>query len=82
MFKINQGKLLKIVNPIWFMIMLVQLTSGLGQGYAGQDLFIVFRRIHIINSRLVILFFIIHLYLNWAWIKGWIMTHLVRSRPG
>jgi cytochrome b subunit of formate dehydrogenase len=81
MFGITKGKLLKFINPILFLVMLIQLTSGLGQRYASQDIFIFFRRVHVFNSRLVILFFIIHLYLNWAWIKGWIMTNLVRSRP-
>jgi hypothetical protein len=79
---INKGKLLKIINPILFLIMLVQITSGLTQRYASQDVFVFLRRVHLFNSRLVILFWIIHLYLNWAWIKGWIMTHLVRSRSG
>ena len=82
MFGINKGKLLKVINPILFIIMLVQIISGLSQRYAGQDVFILLRRVHVFNSRLVILFFIFHLYLNWAWIKGWIMTNLVRSRPG
>lgn len=82
MFGIMKGKLLKIVNPILFLIMLIQITSGLGQRFAGQDIFIFFRRVHVYNSRLVILLFIIHLYLNWAWIKGWIVSNFVRSRPG
>ncbi|UCG91100.1 MAG: DUF4405 domain-containing protein [candidate division WOR-3 bacterium] len=82
MFGIMKGKLLKVINPILFIIMLIQLISGLGQRYAGQDVFIFFRRVHVFNSRLVIIFWIFHLYLNWAWIKGWIMTNLIKPRPG
>lgn len=79
---LTKGKLLKVVNPILFVSMLVQITSGLGQRYAGQDLFLLSRRIHVFNSRLLIFLFITHLYLNWAWIKGWIMTNLIKPRPG
>ena len=78
---VTKGKLLKVVNPILFVSMLVQITSGLGQRYAGQEVFIVLRRIHVFNSRLLIFLFITHLYLNWAWIKGWIKTSLLQSRP-
>lgn len=81
MFRIMKGQLLKVINPIFFIIMLIQIISGLGQRYAGQDVFIFFRRVHIFNSRLLVVFFIIHLYLNWAWIKGWIKTNLLKSRP-
>ena len=80
MFSIMKGKLLKVINPVFFIIMVIQIVSGLAQRYAGQDAFIFFRRVHILNSRLVVLVFVIHLYLNWAWIKGWMKTSLLRSR--
>ncbi|KPL15051.1 hypothetical protein AMJ74_02205 [candidate division WOR_3 bacterium SM1_77] len=62
-------KLLRIVNPILFILMLIQAISGLGQRYAGQDFFILLRRIHLPNGILLVIFFIIHLYLNWGWVK-------------
>jgi hypothetical protein len=60
---------LRIVNPILFLLVLVQVITGLGQRYAGQDIFILFRRIHYPNGILLIIFFIVHLFLNWSWIK-------------
>ena len=62
-------KLLKIVNPILFILMLIQAISGLGQRFAGQDLFIFLRRVHLPNGILFVIFFVIHLYLNWGWVK-------------
>jgi thiosulfate reductase cytochrome b subunit len=64
-----KGNVLKVVNPILFIIVLIQILSGLGQRYAGQDAFVFFRRIHLPNGILLVLFFTIHLYLNWGWIK-------------
>jgi hypothetical protein len=77
---VMKGKFLKVINPVFFIIMAIQIVSGLAQRYASQDAFIFFRRVHILNSWLVVLVFVIHLYLNWAWIKGWIKTSLLRSR--
>lgn len=64
-----KGKLLKVVNPILFILIVIQIISGLGQYYARQDVFIFLRRIHLPNGILFVIFFIIHLYLNWGWIK-------------
>jgi hypothetical protein len=64
-----KNKWLKIINPILFLLMLIQAVTGLGQRYAGQDVFILFRRIHFPNGVLLVLFFGAHLYLNWGWIK-------------
>ena len=74
--RINRGKSLKVINPIFFLSMLVQITSGLGQRYAGPEIFIFFRRLHMLNSTLLIILFVIHLYLNWSWIK----TTFLQSR--
>ena len=64
-----KSKLLKIVNPILFLLMLIQAITGIGQRYAGQDIFVLLRRIHFPNGILLIVFLIIHLYLKWGWIK-------------
>ena len=56
-------KLLKIVNPILFLIMLIQVVSGFGQRYADIDLYVLFNRIHYPNGILLLIFLIIHLYL-------------------
>ena len=62
-------KILKIVNPILFLLMLIQAVSGFGQRYADGDLYIFFNRIHYPNGVLLVIFLIIHLYLNWGWIR-------------
>jgi len=64
-----KSKWLKIVNPILFILMLIQAVTGIGQRYAGQNAFVLFRRIHFPNGALLVMFFVIHLYLNWGWIK-------------
>lgn len=72
-----KSKLLKVVNPILFILMLFQVISGLGQRYAGQDLFVLFRRVHVPNGVLLVIFWIVHLYLNWGWIK----MNFFKQRP-
>ncbi|MGB3341734.1 MAG: DUF4405 domain-containing protein [bacterium] len=64
-----KNKFLKIVNPILFLLMLIQAITGIGQRYGGQDAFRFFRRIHYPNGILLVMFFLIHLYLNWGWVK-------------
>jgi uncharacterized integral membrane protein len=64
-----QQNLLKIVNPILFLLVLIQAVSGLGQRYASVDMYVLFSRIHVPNGILLLIFFIIHLYLNRGWIK-------------
>lgn len=73
-----KSKLLKVVNPILFIIMFIQAVSGLGQRYAtSQDLFVFFRRLHGPNGMLLIILVIIHIYLNWGWIK----LNVFKARP-
>ena len=64
-----KAKLLKVVNPILFVLMIAQATSGLGQRYANQDTFIFLRQVHLHNGILLLVVLVIHLYLNWGWIK-------------
>lgn len=63
----NRTKLLKIINPILFILILSQGTTGLGHEYIPGELFEV---IHFNGGRLIILFVIIHLALNWGWVKS------------
>jgi len=64
-----QSKFLKVLNPVLFLLMLIQAITGLGQRYAGQDIFVLFRRIHYPNGILLIIVLIVHLYLNRGWVK-------------
>jgi len=77
-----KGKLLKVVNPVFFLSMLIQVLSGLGQRYAGHEFFLFFRRVHVLNGVPLIALFFIHLYLNWTWIKGWLGATLFQTSPG
>ena len=62
-------KLLKIINPILFLLMFIQAVSGFGQRYADVDLYVLFNRIHYPNGVLLVIFLAVHIYLNWAWIS-------------
>jgi len=68
--------ILKIINTIFFIVMVVQVTTGLGQRYFGHSLFIYLRGIHFLNGMLLILFFVLHLKFNWGWISSNIMRGL------
>ncbi|MCK5242368.1 hypothetical protein KAR34_07940 [bacterium] len=57
-------KLLKIVNPILFLVILTQIVSGLGMSrfHIGW-----MHEVHEINAPLVTLFVTTHIILNFQW---------------
>jgi hypothetical protein len=72
-----KSKWLKIVNPVLFVVALVQVVTGVGQKYVGEELYILFYRVHNILAYALVVLIIVHLYLNWGWIT---MTFFKRKK--
>jgi thiosulfate reductase cytochrome b subunit len=63
----RKNKLLKIVNPIMFILIVLQIVTAILMEVTGDS---TFREIHEINGFLLVIFIIVHLSLNWSWIKA------------
>jgi putative Mn2+ efflux pump MntP len=63
----NQIRWLKKINPILFILVLWQAMTGLGRDFFGKE---VFEKIHVSGGLLLIIFVVIHLMLNWSWVKS------------
>ncbi len=63
----NKPKWLKIVNLILFICILNQALTVVLHDLANKD---VFEYLHPIGGIFTLLFAIIHMALNWAWIKA------------
>lgn len=66
----NKAKLLKIVNPIIFLLFIIQVITSLILffGFKIPDIKDVVE-IHEYNGLILIVMIIIHVFLNWDWIK-------------
>ena len=58
--------LLKIVNPVLAVVFLFQMVSGLMHGIIAHDLF---EKIHGSSAGILMACVLIHLILNWNWVK-------------
>ncbi len=67
----DKQKALKIVNPILFVSAIIQISTGIIlafhlfkkiMGFIGE--------VHEYNGFLLSLLILIHLYLNWSWVKA------------
>ena len=67
----NKAKLLKIVNPILFVIFAIQTLTALGMffdlNYPNTQLLF---DVHKYNGLLLIILIVFHIFLNWNWIKA------------
>ncbi len=72
----NKAKLLKVLNPILFILLAVQLVSILLIKITPQLSFIYI--LHNWNGAVISLTIIIHLILNFGWIKS---TYFSRKNP-
>ncbi|MBN2704619.1 MAG: hypothetical protein JXR23_10460 [Pontiellaceae bacterium] len=63
----NKQKLLKIVNPIMAILILNQMLTGLLNDVLSHESFEFF---HEGGGLLLIATSIIHVYLNWNWVKN------------
>jgi len=59
--------LLKIVNPVLAVVFLFQIISGLMHGVIPRELF---ETIHGSSAGILMFCVIIHLFLNWNWVKS------------
>ena len=59
--------LMKIVNPVLAVVFLFQITSGLMHGIISRELF---GTIHGSNAGVLMACVLIHLILNWNWVKA------------
>ena len=57
---------LKIVNPVLLLTFLVQALSGLFYRLVPYE---VFAPIHRVNGYLLVACALLHIYLNWDWVK-------------
>jgi len=64
---LNKVKALKVVNIILFIAILWVATTGIGHDFIDHELF---EKIHPAGGGLLILMVIIHVILNWGWIKA------------
>lgn len=63
----NKSKMLKIINPIMTIIFLCLAGSGLANNFIPYEIF------HAVHGKLGFAFVVlvlIHIYLNWNWIKS------------
>lgn len=63
----NGTKWLRMINPILFILVLWQAMTGLGHNFLPAE---VFEKIHIAGGLFLIAFVVIHLILNWRWVKA------------
>ncbi|KPL03217.1 MAG: hypothetical protein AMJ90_03650 [candidate division Zixibacteria bacterium SM23_73_2] len=63
----NRKYLLKAINIILFVIILCQAATGIGHDYIKEE---SFERIHSAGGIILVLFVLIHLVLNWGWIRS------------
>jgi len=57
---------LKRINVLLFLVFLMQVSTGLGHGFIGEELF---ENLHPAGGLLLILLVALHLILNWGWVK-------------
>jgi len=62
----NKNTFLKIVNPILACVLLFQVTTGMMHGIFPHELF---ETIHGSGGGALTLCVIIHVILNWGWVK-------------
>ena len=62
----KKGTLLKIINPIMAVVFLYQVATGLMHGAIPYERF---ETVHVTGAAVLILCVIIHLVLNWSWVK-------------
>lgn len=63
----NNAKWLKLINPLLLVLILCQVATGIGADVIGQELF---EATHPFGGILLVIFVMIHLFLNRAWIKA------------
>lgn len=71
-------QLLKVINPILFIVFVTQVAMGLVMFFNLN--FINLRRaflIHKYNGLLLIFLWLIHITLNWSWVKA---TYFLRKK--
>lgn len=71
----KKNKLLKVINPIMFILVVLQLVSAILMEATGDS---VVKEIHEINGFLLVILVIVHLRLNWNWVKA----NFFKSRKG
>lgn len=63
----NKPKLLKIINPLLLLVFICLASTGLLHNFLPYEFF------HLVHSKLgytFVLLSVIHIYLNWNWIKN------------
>jgi hypothetical protein len=63
----NKQKALKIINPIIFILFLNQIITGYFHEYIPYE---IFQPLHEYGASLFLIAVIVHIYLNWSWVKG------------
>jgi hypothetical protein len=63
----NRVKWLKVVNAVLFILILWQALTGLARDSIPQE---VFEILHPTGGLVLVVFAMIHLYLNWGWVKS------------
>ena len=58
---------LKVINVLLFLSFLCQALTGLGRSYIPYD---IFMKIHLNCGVLLVILALIHVWLNWTWIKN------------
>ena len=58
---------LKILNPILAVVLLIQIITGLLHGIFTRDMF---ETIHGSGAGILLACVILHLFLNWGWVKA------------
>jgi len=63
----KKANALKILNPVIGLLILNQLTTGILREHLPEE---TFEHLHIPGAILLIIGTIVHLALNWSWIKA------------
>ena len=66
---LNKQTALKIVNPLFGLAFLIQLSTGFAMKYDGSH-YELWSNIHCLCAWAVIAIFALHIWLNWNWIKA------------
>jgi hypothetical protein len=63
----TKNKALKIINPILAILLITQLSSGMFNEYLPYG---VFEVVHVWGGYLFATLIVVHLILNWNWVKA------------
>ena len=71
----KKSALLKIVNPLLILLFITQALSGILHDYLMEVSYETFEIIHGIGGYVFVFLVVVHVTLNWNWVKSTFFKH-------